>query len=212
MKLFFILPLGIIFLSSSCNTNPNDIQEIQETFNSYNTELLNNKGEEAYKFIDVQTISYYDQAIEKIKFIDSISLSKSSIFDKMQVLGARHRSSRDVLIKLDGKSYYEHTINNGQIDKSLLKNSHLENIEVFGDSAIGKFVFNENRSHNFFSFKRERNEWKIDMASLLVKNEDSFKSWIAESGLTENEYISKYLEEMTGKKPSPEIWQPLTEK
>src|SRR5687767_6082502 len=138
-------PMVLIFLlcilqSTSGQVN-NDVL-IKQAFNGYKTAILNDRGDEALKFIDTITINYYGYILELVKNADSILVDSLSLLDKLMVLSVRHRTSRQDILSFDGKKLLVYAIKSGMVGKSSVANITIGEVKVDRDIAKGQVVNN----------------------------------------------------------------------
>lgn len=182
---------------------------IKQAFNGYKTAILNDKGDEALKFIDTRTINYYGYILELVKNADSIIVDSLSVLDKLMVLSVRHRTSREDILSFDGKKLLVYAIKSGMVGKSSVANISIGEVKVDGEVANGQVVNNGQKTPIYFNFYKEDGQWKIDLTSIFQVSTMAFKQVITESGQAENQYLLSILEMLTGNKPGKEIWEPV---
>ena len=78
----------LLFIMGLCNAQEEDVLAC---FSNYKRAILNDQGEEALKYIDANTLTYYEGILEKTKTADSIMVDKLPLMDKMMVLIVRQR-------------------------------------------------------------------------------------------------------------------------
>jgi hypothetical protein len=52
-------------IATNCQAQRNEIDEVKTSFDSYKSAILNDKGEEAVKYVDNRTIEYYQLINQK---------------------------------------------------------------------------------------------------------------------------------------------------
>lgn len=182
---------------------------VKECYSKYKTAILNDKGEKAARYVDSNTFAYYDKILKLVKSADSISVEKLSLVDKLAVLGIRHKTPREDILKFDGKALLIYSVNNGGAGKNGVTNTSLGDVTVDGDFAKGEVLNKGKKTSTFMHFYKQDNNWKIDLTALFPLTNVAFKKVIKESGESENDFIFILLESLTGKKPGLEIWQPV---
>ena len=204
--------LGVLFLLVSgqfaCGQE-NDVQLVKKSFDQYKSAILNDKGEEASEYVDSRTIRYYSNILDLVKTADSSKVETLSILDKVMVLMIRHVASKEEILEFDGKSLFVYAIDNGMVGKDGVSGGSIGEVTVNKDFAKGEFVVNGEKSPVFLHFYKEDGQWKVDLTSLFAASAEAFKAMIDESGQEENETLFYIMELLTGRKPAPEIWQPV---
>jgi len=184
---------------------------VRKVFENYKTAILNDKGEEAVKFVDSRTIKYYSDMLELVKTADSTKIETLSILDKVMVFSVRHRTSKEDILSFDGKSLLIYAIKSGMVGKSSVANVSIGEVIINEDFAKGQFIVSGQKTPFYFHFYKEDEQWKIDLTSIFPVSAMVFKKMVDESGQDQNEYIFSLLEVITGKKPGSEIWKPTME-
>jgi hypothetical protein len=182
---------------------------VKESFNKYKTAILNDKGDEAVNYVDSRSIAYYGKILELVKSADSASVEKLSLFDKLMVLIIRHRTSRENILKFDGKSLLVFAIKSGMVGKNSVSNNTIGDVTINDSFAKAELISHGQKTPLFMHFYKEDNIWKMDLTALFPMSNMAFKKLIEESGEKENDYIFKLLESLTGRRPNSEIWQPI---
>jgi len=182
---------------------------VRKSFDNYKSAILNDKGEEAVKFVDARTIKYYSNILELVKTADSAKVESLSILDKLLVFSIRHRTSKDDVLSFDGLALLTYAIKSGMVGKNSVANTSIGEVTIDNSFAKGQLIAKGNKSPYFFQFYKEEKQWKIDLTSLFSISTTAFKNMANESGQPESEYIFSLLEMISGNKPNAQIWQPV---
>ena len=83
MKLIITL-LFFVFCHFSIAQNKEELF-VRKCFEHYKQAILEEKGENAIKFVDKKTINYYTKMLDKIKKADSLEVNSLGIIDKIMV-------------------------------------------------------------------------------------------------------------------------------
>ncbi|HZI53544.1 MAG TPA: hypothetical protein VFD56_07575 [Chitinophagaceae bacterium] len=206
-----ILPVLTFFfaLTISAFGQKNEEELVRKAFDSYKSAILNDKGEEAVKFVDSRTIKYYTNVVDLVKNADSSKVETLSILDKLMVFSIRHRTSKEDILSFDGKTLLIYAIKSGMVGKNSVANNSIGEVTIDGNFAKGQFVVNGQKAPFYLHFYKEEQQWKMDLTSLFTVSTSAFKKMADDSGQNENEYLFDLLEIITGKKPGPGIWQPI---
>jgi hypothetical protein len=182
---------------------------VRKAFDNYKSAILNDKGEEAVRFVDSKTIKYYNDILDLVRNADSSKVETLSILDKLMVFSIRHRTSKEDILSFDGKTLLIYAIKSGMVGKNSVANNTIGEVTIDGNFAKGQFVVKEQKAPFFLHFYKEDQQWKMDLTSLFTISTSAFKKMADDSGQNENEYLFDLLETITGKKPGPGIWQPI---
>jgi len=182
---------------------------VKKSFDNYKSAILNDKGEEAVKFVDSRTIKYYSDILELVKTADSAKVETISILDKLMVFSIRHRTAKEDVLNFDGESLLVYAINSGMVGKNSVANNSIGEVKIEGNYAKGQFISNGQKAPFYFDFYKEDKQWKIDLTSLFPISTKAFKKMADDSGQNQNDYLFSLLEMITGNKPDIEIWKPI---
>lgn len=182
---------------------------VRASFDNYKSAILNDKGDEAVKYVDSRTIKYYSDILELVKTADSTKIETLSILDKPMVFSIRHRTSKKDILSFDGKSLLVYAIKSGMVGKNTVVNNSIGDVSIDKDFAKGQFIAKGQKAPFYFHFYREDELWKIDLTSIFPVSTMAFMKMADESELSQNEFLFSLLEMLTGKKPGPEIWKPI---
>ena len=209
MKQTLIALTLFFFWTSSAYGQKNEEKLVRKSFDSYKSAILNDKGEEAVKYVDSRTIKYYSDILELVKNGDSTKIETLSILDKLMVFSIRHRTSKQDILSFDGKTLLVYAIKSGMVGKNSVANNTIGDVTIDSSFAKGQFISNGNKAPFYFHFYKEDQQWKIDLTSLFPISTKAFKKMADESEQNQNEYLFSLLEMITGKKPTQEIWQSI---
>jgi hypothetical protein len=186
-----------------------EMKLVKKSFDNYKTSILNDKGEEAVKYVDSRTIKYYSDILELVKTADSTKVETLSILDKLMVFSIRHRTSKKDILAFDGKSLLVYAIKSGMVGKNSVANNSIGEVIVEKDFAKGQLIANGQKAPFYFHFYKEEGQWKIDLTSLFPVSTKALKKMADDSGENQNVYLFSLLEMITRKKPGTEIWHPI---
>lgn len=208
MRILFSVAL-VVLIGFIATAQKKDIKAIQASFEKYKAAVLNDRGEEAFKYVDSRSLAYYSSLIEVIKNADSTKLEQLPLIDKMTVLMIRHRAPAEDLLTYDGKALFVYAIGEGMVSKNSVATSSLDNIEVVGEFAKAQFVSDGEPSPYYFHYYKEDGKWKLDLTSLLKIGALAMDHLVAQSEMEENDFLLYIIGLVEGTEPSPDIWLPL---
>jgi hypothetical protein len=194
-------------LTTFCNGQKKEEKLVREAFDLYKSAILNDKGDEAVKYVDSRTIKYYSDVLELVKNADSTQVTSLSLLDKLMVFSIRHRTAKEDILSFDGKGLLVYAIKSGMVGKNSVVNNAVGEVIIDNDFAKGQFIVNGQKAPFYFHFYKESGQWKIDLTSIFSVSTIAIKKVVDDSGQNENEYLFSLLEMLTGKKPGQEIWE-----
>ena len=208
-KFFYIL---IISLFQCCSSSRTDSEKIKECFEKYKKAIVNQDGKIGIECVDSKTIAYYDNMIKKIRTSDSIEVEKETPYNKLTILKVRQSAKKESLLTMNGKDLLSYLITQGKAGSSTISEQEIDSIKIENNDATAERFVNGKRTPFAYAFYKEQNEWKLYMAGLIPVHNSGLKYSISQSGLSENEYILKFIEQTSGSKPTNDIWNVLTSK
>jgi hypothetical protein len=204
-----------IALITSCESPQDKAKPVDETgavraaFDNYKSAILNDQGEDAVKYVDSRTMKYYSDMLELVKNANEAEVNALSVVDKMMVLTVRHRTSKEDILSFDGKELLVYAIKSGMVGKNSVSDNTIGEITIDNNFAKGQLISKGQKAPFYFHFYKEDDQWKIDITSIFSVATATFENIIQESGQEENEFIFSLLEMVSGKKPGPEVWEPV---
>ncbi|TKG91572.1 hypothetical protein EYV94_21340 [Puteibacter caeruleilacunae] len=201
----------LIGLLAVCTISAKESEEelVRKSFNNYKSAILNDRGEEAVKFVDSNTIKYYSEILEKTKTAKPAEVKSLGLMDRLMVLAIRHRASKSNILSFDGKALLVYAIKEGMVGKNSVKNNSIGKVKVNGNFATGNMLVNGQATPLDFQFNKENGTWKVDLTAIFPAGTMAFKEMQKNSGKDENEFLMMLLEMASGKKPKDDIWNEL---
>lgn len=196
-----------LFITNVCFSQTKEQKAVVQAFENYKSSILDDRGEEAVKYVDSRTIKYYGDMLELVKTADSAKVNSLSLLDKLMVFSIRHRTSKKDILSFDGKKLLIYAIKSGMVGKNSVQNNSIDEVTVENDFAKGQFINGTKKTPFYFHFYKEDQQWKIDLTSLFDVSNMAFSKVIEQSGQPENEYLFTLLEIVSGNAVGPEIWQ-----
>lgn len=206
-----LLFLSFTLVVATCFAQKKQEKLIRETFEKYKSAILNDRGEEAAKYVDSRTMKYYSDIAEMVKSADSLSVSKLNIMDKLMVFTIRHNATKEEILNFDGERLLIYAIEAGMVGKSSVAGNTIGTIVIEDSFAKGQLVANEQPTDIDFHFYNEDQMWKIDLTSIFPIALISFKQMQEDSGQNEPDFLFKILEMVSGNKPDNTVWREVAQ-
>jgi hypothetical protein len=207
MKTFTITLIPLVLLMTVCKAQ-NDQKLVMEAFNNYKSAILEDKEQEAVKYVDSRTIKYYSSITDLVKNADSVLVNSLPVVDKLMVFTIRHRATKQEILSFDGKKLLVYAIQHGMVGKNSVANISIGEITINKQFAKGQVISGKEKSPYYFHFYKQEGQWKIDLTSLFHISTAAIKKIIADSGKSENDFLFMVLEGVSGTKPGPGVWKP----
>lgn len=208
MRKFGLISLMLFIVYSCFGQNASDEKGIKDCFAGYKLSILESRGEEAIKWVDKNTLDYYESMLKLSIVADSSIVQILDFMDRFTVLTARHRIPKDELLKMDGNSFFVYAIDAGMVGKGGVTTVEIGEVTIDGDTAKGQLVSNGQVSPLYFQFNKEDGQWKIDITSIFAPSAAALTKMIKDSGQSETEFILQALQLLTGRSVDNSIWHP----
>lgn len=203
------LLITLLVFATSQLIGQTEEEAIKNCYNGYKQAILDDRGADAVEYIDQHTLEYYTTCLDRAIYMDSASVEKLQIVDKMTVLGIRHRIPKEDIYKMDNRALFQRTIEEGMISKNSVKSSELGVVRIEGNFATGNVVADGSPTPINFHFYKEENDWKIDLTSIFPVPQKALSQMISDLGVSETDFTLQSLGQVTGSAPTRSILNPL---
>ena len=178
-----------------------------EAMNAYKRAILAGDGEAAVELIDRKTIKYYDELLEKILYADSVTMVSLPIVDQISILLARQTIPLKVLKRMDGSSFFVHSIDAGWTGNGGVR-GEIGNIEIFEDWAVGYQMKDGEPTPIGLRFNRENGAWRLDLTSILLYANIILTKYVDAQPLSRRVFLQTTVEQMSGVVSTDTMWHP----
>lgn len=201
----------LAIVQSGCNEAPSqEVTFVRDCFDGYKQAILDQNGDAAVAFVDLNTLGYYEKMRKLALDGSSADVRKLSTIDKIMVLMLRQLVPVRELSAMTAESLFVYAVDKGWVGKESVINNALGDIEVSGSSATGVHISEGRPSPFKWNFQNENGKWKIDITSVMPIANEAFSAVVQQSGLSEDDFLFRVLESISEKEVSDEIWEPLT--
>ena len=111
LLIYFLLLLSVVL--TSCFDRKSEQHEIISTWKKYRTAFSNNMGKECSKYIDGESIDYYQHLLDLVKNADSTTVDQLKFDQKLVVLLARQTMPKAKIAQLNGITFFEGLVEQG---------------------------------------------------------------------------------------------------
>jgi hypothetical protein len=181
-------------------------EAVRKSFDAYKEAILNDKGSEAAKWVDKQTLDWYEESRQLALKAGREKLESLSMFNRMQAILIRHRVPLAELEKMDGRGLFAYAVDNGWVGKSSVSGLAIGEVSITGAFAAGTLVREGKATALKFQFSIEEGVWKVKLLPLMKMAEPGLKAQAKRAGMTENEFIIQMTEAVSGRKVPATIW------
>lgn len=198
-------------LSVSSPAQQKEEEAVKNCFAQYKAAILESDGAGAQKWVDQNTLDYYQKMLKLAISADSATVAEASFMDRMTIFTARHRIPANEALAMQGDDFFIYAIDEGMVGKNSVMNVDIGTVKVEGNFATGQLQSGGQPAPFSFHFYKKDGGWKVDLTSLFNVSNKAMKQMAAGSGMSENDFIFHMLEILTGSRPGVAVWRPLKE-
>jgi len=209
-----LLLLLLVLLPAGCATSPQTAEgsaerAVEQTFESYRRALLARDGAAAADLVTEQTWAFYRDWADRALTADRVALMESPLVDRVSVLLMRHGMAPAQLREMSGKEIFAHAVERGWISRDGTSNLRLTEYRADGSTAHARVVGRSGQvSDIMLRFVRQEGRWRLDVPDMVDTSRSAVALAVALSDMTQEEFLYHALEDGTGRRPGPEIWNP----
>jgi hypothetical protein len=206
-SLRFLLPFALLAIPLPAAAAPLD--EVRESFRSYKAAILQSDGKAAAQVVTQESRDYFRGLADQALTSDSDALHRIHLSDRIYTLLLRHDVAPAALQRMNGAEVVSHAVEQGWIGREGADGLALGNYEVMGNIASGTILRPDGSETAFkMGFVMQDGRWRLDLVALMDLTRAAFEFALQQSGLEEDAFVLAMLEQVTGRKPGPEIWTP----
>lgn len=201
--------LCVFILLLGCSGENKEDQSIRDLYAQYNQGVREGAVDEVLGILDKQTFAFYEELATKTRELDSLQLSKESIYIITTVLSIRHLASKEEIIAFDGPGLLRYSFENGPLGQDRREQDGLGEIEHEGDHARAELIVRGKSTPFKYDFYKEDGTWKINLVNDREQINLELNKVLEEKGITMHEYLEVVLKVQNGIPPSKDIWKPV---
>lgn len=187
-----------------------DAQAIRLVFQSFQEALLDSNGDLASSLVDQQTNRYHE-AMRLLALYGTVNdVRRLRPIDKAMILTIRQMTTVDSLLAMDGRDVFANAVNVGWIGAGAVVQSDLGDLTIVGNTAVAPVRVGEQIAPFEWIFNRETGNWTLNLVSINEASNLAITQVIANSGLSEEEFLLRMVGSMSGRQPSETIFEPMT--
>ena len=180
--------------------------DVQAAWDEFKSASLSNHGSIAANRVTKATHDYYAEIRDLALTASRDQIQQMSIARQITVLGMRVRIEPERLREMSGRDLFVHAVDNGWIGKNSASDEGITGIVVTGDSAKAEATKAGDPVGLSMHFVKEDGEWRLDMMQLMKLANGAFDAMQKQSGLSEEEFITRTIEMVTSKRLTPSDW------
>ena len=197
--------LCIVALVTPAAADP-DVEGVEAVFERYRSSALARNGRTALDTVSRGTITLYENCRRLAIDAKESELERLTQGEVLVVLRMRYALEREALAKMDGRSCFQHAMENGWVSDSALEKMRLGTVRYDGDKAYAT-VLNDGQAVEGmgFDFVKEKGEWRFDVNGLFHRAEPLFAQMRRNEKKNKVALGMKFLERVYGEEIPREI-------
>ncbi len=205
-----VLVISLLMSVNLLSAQFKEVKAILNCYNAYTEAILNDRGADALKQVDTNTVNYYNQIADLVRTADSVTVSNLSFLDELMVLLIRHRSTREEILSFTGSSLFIYAVDNGMVGKEQVQNNSIGTITIGGNVATAQLKVDGTATPFAFTFRKTgRKKWALDLSAVMKDSEAALETTIANLGMTKEDFIMQMLPLSNGQPVDAKIWHPV---
>ena len=191
----------------ACGDRGADPRLVQACFDAYKSAAIRSDGAAAEECVSPMIVELFSSFREMALDADRATLDEMPVFRKLQVLLLRHEVDRDRLDAMNGADAFRLAFERGWIgDASWVAGADLGDIVIEGEVALAEIFEDGVPTEEHVQFRQVAGVWRIDLGATLEAADRWEKARLNETGLSENRYMFKRVEHLTGRPVDDHIW------
>ena len=176
-------------------------------FKQYKAAIIAKDGPTASTFVTQSTIDMYGEYKRLALNAEPQEIATKPISDRMSVAMLRHMMDMNYLSQLTDQQLFMYGVSEGWVGSSELSYITMGEVQIEDNHASCPILINGTKSPESFIFEKSATGWKLDLLPLMASVNTSLGQLAAMQRISEDQMILIALEEISGKKPSPKIWE-----
>ena len=182
-------------------------QAIRQAFEEYKQSILDQDGERAASLVTQNTLDYYDEMRDLAVEAGPEQILDRRLTDRLAVATYRLTLDLESLRQMTPRALFAFAVDEGLIgSRSDVAGLELGTITLSGDTATANAVSDGQEAPLEWEFRREGDQWRLDLEALLAVVNLVLQNLARESGVSENQLIYQTLEARTGQRVTGEVW------
>jgi len=177
----------------------------------FSMSMTNGEYEQAAEKTAEQTRTYLDNWLQHALHSDSATVAELPVLLRIGVLNYRHRTTPETAHSADYRQFFAFLCTLDLISPKAFAGSSSYSAEIKKSEAIVTAYQGESQIDQPWPYVLEAKQWKINLVPLLETATEQMNAAFAGQMLPPNDLIFLQMHRMTGRQPSPNIWQPILE-
>ena len=188
-------------------------KQVEQTFYTMLRALRKYESGTVLALADQATWSYFSDLKNLALTADREVIEKLKPIDRFQVLALRHIKDRQELTDMTEEGLFKQAVLQGWFFVGYKPEVRIDYIDIMpgGNEAMADIIVNSIIPDERLEFVKEKGLWKMNLLQLLPRQEEKILATLHQKGQSEEEFFWNFLQQETGRAPSPDIWEPVLE-
>jgi hypothetical protein len=175
--------------------------------------MLENDYQKAYSYIDSNTSSYYERMLDFARYGKKRKVEEQLAIDKFLIFYIRHKFDDRTIMEMGAKELFSQCGDLSFVNFETDGDITVGAIWVYGQIAHAQVVINGYTEQNMFTFKKQNDQWYIDLTSFRSSMNHTIQMLFIQKGQSQEECLIAMIETLTRKKvDTKRMWEPITKK
>lgn len=183
-------------------------EAVRQSFAEYKRAVMADDGAAAAAQLSAPTVQWYGQMQDLALHGSKEELEQLGPLEKIQVLAFRQRVPADELRTMTPRQLVAYSVTHGWIGKVGTGRSELGTVAASSGTAVANVLLGGKDSGQQYHFVREDGRWLFNQLPTLEASADALKAAAAQRGVPVDQFVQELIESGSGKKITPDLWQP----
>ena len=202
-----LITVVILVLAVSSCGKVDETPDIQACFEQYKSAILDKDGPTASTLVTQSTINLYGEYRMLALFSDKQEIAARPISDRLSVAMLRHMMDMNYLEQLTAQQLFMYGVSEGWVGSSEFSYITMGELQIEDNRATCSALINGTKSPESLSFEKTDTGWKMNLIPLMASVNSTLRQVAVMQGISEDQLIINALEELSGKKVNPKIWE-----
>lgn len=200
--------MAMLLWGNSYGQDISEVSAVRSAYDEFKESTLSSKGAISAGRVTKATLEYYDEIRRAALTTTRENLQRMSLDKQILVLRMRMSLSHSDLKKMSGKDLFAYAVDQGWIANKRAREEDITDIKVTGNRAQAHGTISGQTTNQLVHFIKEDGAWKYDMIQVLNGIGPLFDDLHRQSGLGKEMFVSRIIENVTGRKPTDVDWNP----
>ena len=184
-------------------------EAIKKAFATCTDAIIGKNGDTLSNLVDSSTVAYFTKMQQLALKGGQGEVKALPLADRLTVVRLRHAFDKEAMTALTGTKVLMNAVNRGWLEAKALQKAKLEKIVISETQATAEFSVKDQPAPVSVAFVKENNMWHLNLMPIVKMTEPVIQDLLKKSGKAENDFISQFVTQESGKPVRQTIWEPL---